>query len=257
MAGFNWNSAKNDSTKGAVLGGSHGAFMGAVMGGTGQGNKALSGLKGIKSGGMSDKARKTFEKLAGLNDDDIATPFSVSNNFGKGPQDSAFRTDQTSFIKALQAQAAGQGPSLAQAMANQQRQAGVNQMMAQNASVRGQNPALMARSMNMNTNNLNQQIAQQALMARMQEQLNAQGQLGGALTNFRGQDQAFQGQKLDFNKALGNARTQAELQEQNLNAQGDLQSRKLRAEQLSKTRDFFQNFGTSMGGGFAGAGAMG
>lgn len=218
-----------------------------------------------KQGGM-EGLRKKLERATGFDDGDVAE--GIQSQIGKafkvkGPKESAFRGDQKAFINALQMQAQGQGPSLANMVADQQRTQGLNQLLAMQASQRGVNPALAARTQQMGAVNLNQQIAQQAMQGRAQEQLNAQNLLGNALIQARQQDQALQGMKMDSRLAKSNALAQALMQQQQLNAQGRMGSRQIRAGQTGAivdkntvSADQVLSSGGSMGSSFAGMAAM-
>lgn len=114
-----------------------------------------------------------------------------------------FRTDQGQLIQALQAQAAGQGPSLAAEQLRQGQQANVAAQMAALASARGgANPA-MARQTMQSAQQIQAQTARDAALARIQEQMNAQQQLGGVLQQARTGDiqTAEQAQNLAIQQA--------------------------------------------------------
>jgi hypothetical protein len=121
-----------------------------------------------------------------------------------GPQDQA-RAQQMQFAQALQAQAAGQGPSPTQALLNNalaQQTANANALAA---SQRGVNPALAMRQAMQSNANAAQQSAAQGVVGRQQEQLNAQSQLGAALQGMRGQD--LSGMGLDLQRQAANQHT--------------------------------------------------
>lgn len=99
---------------------------------------------------------------------------------------------QTSLAQALQAQMAGNGPSLAQRQLESGTQQIQSQAAGQVASLNGINPALQARMIGQNTANAGQQAAGQAATTRLQEQLGTQGLLAQALQAQRGQDIAQQ-----------------------------------------------------------------
>lgn len=95
---------------------------------------------------------------------------------------------QTSLAQALQAQMAGNGPSLAQRQLESGTQQIQSQAAGQVASLNGINPALAARMIGQNTANAGQQAAGQAATTRLQEQLGTQGLLAQALQAQRAQD---------------------------------------------------------------------
>lgn len=130
---------------------------------------------------------------------------------GPGPQVQAatinqdpqaqFRQGQSQLAQQLMQQAQGQGPSIAAA----QMQAGMDQamqnQMAGLASQRGMNAGLAGRLVAQQGADQQAKIAQQAGLMRLQEQNQAQQQLGQALAQGRQQD-------------IGLATTQAEMQQQ-------------------------------------------
>lgn len=81
----------------------------------------------------------------------------------------------------LQAQAAGQGPSLAQLQLQQATQQQQAQAAGAIASQRGINPAMAARLISQNQAQLGQQAAGQSAQLRMAEQMGARQQLAGVL----------------------------------------------------------------------------
>lgn len=126
------------------------------------------------------------------------------------------RGQQQSLIQALQAQAAGQGPSLAQ----MQMQRGLSQAIAaqhaQAASARGISPGMAQRLASQGSAQLAGQAANDAAMLRMQEQMQAQGQLGGALQGMRGQDIGLAQNNQNFNLANAGLRIQDQGQKDDL-----------------------------------------
>jgi len=89
-----------------------------------------------------------------------------------------YRTKQLALADALERQARGEGPSLAQL----QLQAAGDRLIANQraviASQRGVNPGLALRTASRGAGDLGAQLAQQAVIARLQEQRSAQEQLG-------------------------------------------------------------------------------
>ena len=112
--------------------------------------------------------------------------FSNANNGAQAQT----RGQQQNFVDMLNAQAQGQGPSVSQTLMNQALDRNVASNNALAASAKGNiNPALLMRNaMNANAN-AGQQASGQAMVGRQQEQLNAEGMLGNALGQMRGQDQ--------------------------------------------------------------------
>jgi hypothetical protein len=95
--------------------------------------------------------------------------------------------NQNQLVQALQAQAQGQGPSVAGAQYQQSIQNNANQANALAASQRGVNSGLALRQALEAQNQGNAQASAQAQIGRQQEQLNAQGMLGNTLQGMRGQ----------------------------------------------------------------------
>jgi hypothetical protein len=118
---------------------------------------------------------------------------------------------QQQFAQALQQQAAGQGPSVAGQQlqqALQQQQAG---NFAQAASSRGEAPALANRNAMQANAQQSQASAQSAALAKAQEAMNAQAQLGNVYGNMSNQ-QAGQ-QQLDLSAQNANQQAQLGAQE--------------------------------------------
>jgi hypothetical protein len=103
-------------------------------------------------------------------------------------QQAAFRNQQMALVNALNMQASGQGPSLAQAQLQQANEAAVASQMAQAASQRGINPALASRAAAQNIGNIQAQNAQESAKLRLAEQLQARQLLGQVTEGARGQD---------------------------------------------------------------------
>lgn len=95
---------------------------------------------------------------------------------------------QAAFARALMDQAQGKGPSPTATMLQQAQQQNAQNSAALAASQRGTNPGLAMRQALQGNAAANQQAAGQAAVARQQEQLNAQGQLGNVLAQQRGAD---------------------------------------------------------------------
>lgn len=103
-------------------------------------------------------------------------------------QQDQFRGQQMSLADALNQQAMGNGPSLAQSQLRQATEGNIANALAMAASQRGGNPALAQRNAAMNVAAANQQAAAQSADLRAQEQMAARGQLGQVLSSGRGQD---------------------------------------------------------------------
>ena len=122
---------------------------------------------------------------AGITDAQKATLAQMQANAGGG-------ADMAEFAQALKAQAAGNGPSLAQRQLDTATQQNAARAASAVASMRGINPALAARMIAQNQAATNQEAAGQAATTRLSEQLQTQSLLGQALEARRAQDLAAQ-----------------------------------------------------------------
>lgn len=142
---------------------------------------------------------------------------------------SDFRGGQQQLLQQLQAQARGQGPSLA---ALQAQQAGNQGLMAQRAMAASAAPGQQGLAQRMAAQqgaNITGSIAGQSAMGRAQEQLGALGQLGGALQNFRQQDIG----QMSVNDQARNELLRQELQNAQLMQQGGIAQQQSRDQQLA------------------------
>lgn len=142
---------------------------------------------------------------------------------------SDFRGGQQQLLSQLQAQARGQGPSLA---ALQAQQAGNQGLMAQRAMAASAAPGqqgLAARLAAQQGANITGSIAGQSAMGRAQEQLGAMGQLQGALGNFRQQDI----NQMQTNDQARNELLRQELLNAQLMQQGGMAQQESRDRQLA------------------------
>ena len=136
-------------------------------------------LQGYGPGGSSLAGVTHLGNVANAGTAQIAT--GQSNNILGG---------QLQNINQLNAQAQGQGPSLAQQQAQQQSQANIAANMATIGSQRGSaNSALGLRQAGEAAAQANQQSVQAGVMGRTAEEMNAQQQLAGALGQTQGQVQ--------------------------------------------------------------------
>jgi hypothetical protein len=134
---------------------------------------------------------------------------------------------QMNLANQLAQQAVGQGPSLAGQQLQQGLQQQLLQQRAQAASMGGDvNPFLAQRQLADQGAQAQQATNAQMAMARTQEQMNAQGALGGLTGQLRGQDLGNIGQQQQY--GIQNAQLQqqanlanqgANLQQQNINNQ--------------------------------------
>lgn len=201
---------------GAMAGGSMGGPAGAAIGG---GIGLLAGLFGNQGAGAYQDQLKQLAAQYGSRQ---APGMAATAQAG----DSQFRADQAFLVSQLQSMAAGSGPSAA---ALQMRQAMDRAAAAQASAVagaggRGVNQGAAQRNASNNTAALQQGIAGQTAMARVQEQLGAIQNLGGVLQGARGQDIGLS----QFNAAQQNAMAQfgaqLQMQQEQLNQSGQLQA---------------------------------
>lgn len=168
-----------------------GAFGGNILGGLAggaediaQGNPAFKGAtrkidkKAFEIGGADMESARA--RGVGLRGDKVA------NQAVKQQQQA--RAGQSSLVQQLQRQAAGKGPSLAQAQLKAAGDRSLAQQLAAAAAQRGGNQAALQRTLARSQQAQGAELAQQSAQARIQEQLNAQQQLGSALQAQRGQD---------------------------------------------------------------------
>lgn len=128
----------------------------------------------------------------------------LAGHFNAGPQQEQTRGMQMNLANQLQQQAAGQGPSVAGMQLQQGLQQQLMQQRAQAASMGGDvNPYLAQRQLAEQGAQAAQATNAQAAMARTQEQMNAQGALGGLTGQMRGQDLGVAG--MGQQHALANA----------------------------------------------------
>lgn len=110
---------------------------------------------------------------------------------------------QQALANRLGAQAAGQGPSLAQVTAQQQAGQNLQSQMAMLGSARGGNPALAQQQALAAGASAQQQAAQQAVMGRTQEALGAQQQQAGILGAMNQEASGFAGQQAGLQQQAG------------------------------------------------------
>lgn len=108
----------------------------------------------------------------------------------EGRQLNIARSQRQGLIRQLQQQAAGRGPSIAEAQLKQASDRNLAQQLGAAAAQRGGNAAAQQRQLARQQQASGQELGQQAMIARMQEQQAAQQQLG----QITGQDQQMAGQ---------------------------------------------------------------
>jgi hypothetical protein len=195
--------------------------------GYGQVNKGLEGSAPVERFATNYHANPGYDQARGMLMSQLGqggyTPQQVGPAFADGRPQDQVRNQQMMLAQALQRQAAGQGPSLAQMQLQQGTDRNLQQALAFASSQRGVNPALAARQAGMNQANIGQQAVMQSGMLRQQEMMDAQNALGGLYGQMRGADigvsqfNAGQAQQAQL------ANQQAGLQGQQLNNQAFLQ----------------------------------
>lgn len=194
MADMNWGQGLKGAAGGALAGGSIGGPIGAGIGGL------IGGGLGLFGGGNGDQDEMRRRSNAAA--------------FQMGPaaqsQYSSFRGNQADLVAMLEAQARGEGPSLAQAQLQKATDRNQKGQQALAAGAQGPNAMLAQFQAMQNSAGLGAQASQDAAIARMQEQFNAQSQLGGAIGQARYGDEANN----QFNAAARNQNAWGNLQAQ-------------------------------------------
>jgi predicted transcriptional regulator len=113
------------------------------------------------------------------------------------------RSGQLDLATALQAQASGLGPSLAEAQLQRQNENAIKNQLALAQSQRGINPVLAQRLAAQNIGNLQAEQGQRAAELRIAEQATARGQLGDVLNSTRGLDATLANQQAVLNQGAG------------------------------------------------------
>lgn len=201
--------AAGGAATGAAIGGPWGAAIGGGI-----------GLLGTYLSGDDGNKQQTADMIA-----QYRARYGQDLNMGPAAQsqNSGFRSQQQGLADRLDAQSRGLGPSLA----TEQLKSGLDQNMAQQASFaasgRGSQAGVGAFMAANNAARLGAQTDQQAAQARIQEQMNAQQQLGGLLNQGRNSDEA----NSQFN---ANQQNQAAM----ANQRAQLQAMGMTDDQISK-----------------------
>jgi len=197
---------------------------GITPGGVGNFNSLFGGMSNL--GGpnwMNDlKNQATFQPYSVSQY--TGDPNQITNAVGSTPQidmsqQAQFRGDQLGLAQQLQAQSQGQGPSLANLQLQQALNQSQSQAMGMAASQRGVNPAIAARNAQMSMGQNQQAAAMQSAQTRMQEQMNAQGQLGNVLNQGRGGDISLASNQADLQAKQNALNVQANTSAQQLQEQ--------------------------------------
>lgn len=183
-------------------------------------------------------------------------PFSQAQGYqaGVGDMNGESRAGMSGLAQQLQAQANGQGPTLAEQRMKESTDRGMAQSLAMAASARGANPGMAMRQAADSQANIQANAAQQEADLSQQEQMNARGQLAGVLQGMGQQDLAARGQDIglaQFNAGQGQQNSQFNaglgFQGAQQNAQLAQQAQQFNAQQQQQNSQF------NAGQGFQGA----
>jgi len=160
------------------------------------------------------------------------------------------RAQQMALIRQLQDQAAGIGPSLAQAQLQGANEAAMRQAMALGYSQRGAGAGGALKSIREQQAGLTQQNAADSAMLRMQEQLAARQMLGGLIGGMRGQDQSNMQFGLSGQSTLAMQQAAFEEARRQANEQNRLAWEQARQGQagIDYQNSFMGNFSKILGG---------
>jgi hypothetical protein len=198
---------------GALVGGPVGYFAGDALTGGDDAKKVLgaigdaTGLKSVKGpqasylGGNADAYAAQLARTGQQADQNRAYQGSAfGQQMAEQQRQLEVRDQQGALAQALAQQAAGQGPSVAQAQMRGALDANQQQAMAMAAGARGNTALAQRNAMNAGSQANLQAGAQMAAM-RAQEQLSAQSQLAGVLGQQRGMD--LEGRGMYGQQAMG------------------------------------------------------
>lgn len=180
------------------------------------------------------------------------------NTFAKAIQDqmgysNQARAQQGQLIKTLQDQAAGKGPSLAQAQYDQAADEAIKQTAGALASNRSLNPALAGRTAAYARGDMLADKARGSAMIRAQEQLNAREQLAQALQGARAGDIGMTQLGVGGLQGQTGQELQGKMQEQEINA--NIAAANANAQNVAYG-NAKANTNNLVGGGLGGLGSM-
>lgn len=222
----------SDRAKGLMMGGVAGAAVGqsGIKKGIKSAGKklkgAFSGLAGPKMGtydvnegaftdtGETERLKALFKQRSEAAGGRTA-PTAQAAQIAMGPQEGV-RGRQMSLASALEQQAAGQGPSLAQSQLDRATGQNIAQAMALAASQRGQTAGQGLRQIAQQTQSAQEAAARDAATLRIQEQMQARQQLGDVLQGTRGQDIGLATSQAGLQQQAALANQQAALQQQQI-----------------------------------------
>jgi hypothetical protein len=171
-------------------------------------------------------------------DQEIARQRFAAQQWAEGPQQ--FRTDQEGLIDQLKLQAAGQGPSAAQAQLQSAKDQTMAQQMAMAAGARGSSALAGAQqAAQFNAAQASQQAGAQSAALRAQEQQQATQNLAGVLGQARQQDMGDAdrfAQMTQFYERMGLDTRTAQLQAAMAMEQMKLQAQQMDADVFLRTQ---------------------
>ena len=204
---------------GGALGGGPGSFAGSLYGAKSAG---LPGLPSFVQPGFRGKERDINERAFNLEYGGQLKNEALEQRARAEKRGLTAQRGQSQLISQLQQQARGEGPSIAEAQLKAASDRSLAQQLAAAQSGRGgQSTAAIQRQLAQQQATSGQEIAQQAAIARMQEQQSAQG----LLANVLGQEQQLADQLQQSYLAQGFSIDQAQQQ-----ARADLE--KLKTQQF-------------------------
>ncbi len=179
-------------------------------------------------------------------------PASQMNAAQLSDQQNQFRQGQVSLAGALQQQAAGQGPSVAQAQLNQARDQQIQTAMGLASSQRGLTAGQGLRSIADQTASANRFAGAEAARQRIVEQMSAQQQLGGLYDSARGADINFASQNAGLQQQSGlanqSANNQMSLQQALFNQQANTNNQAAMLQQSGMNDNFANALNQQMNG---------
>lgn len=152
--------------------------------------------------------------------------------------DTALRERQLALASSLEAQAAGQGPSLAEAQLKRGGEQAIAAQAAMAASARGGNPILAQRQAAQQTAATQQDLAGRAAELRIQEQTAARQALGGVLEGARGQDIGVATSQAQLGQQAELSNVDAQRQRALAQAQLDQEAGKVNVQEAGETSRF-------------------
>lgn len=222
-------------------------------------DKQMGKFNGMASNKNTENLAKKALGYAGMNDADrIGNQASTIGRYFDQfeAQDKGIGNDgQISLVKALMSKIQGGQPTIADLTTQANRQAGLSQMLAQQRSGRGINPALAARANQFAAANMNAQLGQQNAIGNINEMNANQALLGQVAGQVRGQDLSFQEMLQQQALAKANAQAQAQSQRNQLNMANYMQGNQNKFTRFNEHMKSNEKIGGDMlGGMFKGIG---